>query len=106
MAKISIIMGIYNCANTLPEAIDSILQQTYKDWEIVLCDDGSSDETYEVASDYQKQYPEKIILLRNESNTGLNHTLNRCCHPPSRCGYIITQSLSWLFKSSQFNRSL
>lgn len=78
MAKISIIMGIYNCANTLPEAIDSILQQTYKDWEIVLCDDGSSDETYEVASDYQKQYPEKIILLRNESNTGLNHTLNRC----------------------------
>lgn len=78
MAKISIIMGIYNCADTLQEAIDSILQQTYKDWELVLCDDGSLDDTYKVASGYQKQYPGKIILLRNKENKGLNYTLNRC----------------------------
>ena len=38
-AKISILMGIYNCAETLPEAIDSILAQTYTDWELILCDD-------------------------------------------------------------------
>ncbi len=80
MAKISIIMGIYNCAPTLSEAIDSILMQTFTDWQLVLCDDGSEDHTYEVAKAYQGRFPEKIILLRNERNMGLNCTLNRCLH--------------------------
>ena len=39
-------MGIYNCANTLEEAIESILKQTYHDWELIMCDDGSEDNTY------------------------------------------------------------
>lgn len=38
--KISVLMGIYNCADTLAEAIDSILAQTYTNWELILCDDG------------------------------------------------------------------
>lgn len=71
-------MGIYNCAPTLPEAIDSILAQTYPNWELILCDDGSADDTYCVAAEYRDRYPEKIILLQNEKNMGLNHTLNRC----------------------------
>lgn len=78
MAKVSIIMGIYNCATTLSEAIDSILEQTFSDWELILCDDGSSDDTYLVADQYKKRYTEKIILLKNEENRGLNYTLNRC----------------------------
>lgn len=77
-AKISILMGIYNCADTLPAAIDSILAQTYSDWELILCDDGSSDATYAVAESYRQQYPQKIILLQNKKNMGLNYTLNRC----------------------------
>ena len=43
MPKISIIMGIYNCGITLDEALKSILGQTYTDWEIIMCDDGSSE---------------------------------------------------------------
>ena len=78
MAKVSIIMGIYNCAPTLPEAIDSILAQTFTDWQLVLCEDGSKDKTYEIAETYRKTYPDRIILLRNERNMGLNYTLNRC----------------------------
>ena len=77
-AKISVLMGIYNCAATLPEAIDSILAQTYTDWELILCDDGSSDDTYAVAEDYRRRFPGKIVLLRNERNMGLNFTLNHC----------------------------
>lgn len=77
-ANISILMGIYNCAATLPEAIDSILSQTYTDWELILCDDGSADDTYAVAQAYQQRYPQKIVLLKNERNMGLNHTLNHC----------------------------
>lgn len=77
-SKISVLMGIYNCSATLPDAIDSILDQTYTDWELILCDDGSQDETYAVAEAYRKKYPKQIILLKNDQNLGLNRTLNRC----------------------------
>lgn len=78
MEKISILMGIYNCATTLPEAIDSILAQTYTNWELIMCDDGSKDDTFAVATTYAMRYPEKIRLLKNEENKGLNYTLNKC----------------------------
>lgn len=76
--KISIIMGIYNCDNTLSEAINSIINQTYTNWELIMCDDGSKDATYKVAEEYQNKYPEKIKLIKNEKNMGLNFTLNHC----------------------------
>ena len=77
MAKISILMGIYNCAATLPAAIDCILAQTVTDWVLILCDDGSSDHTYGIAKKYGDRYPDKIILLQNEKNMGLPYCLNR-----------------------------
>lgn len=76
--KVSIIMGIYNCSSTLSEAIDSIIAQTYTNWELIMCDDGSKDNTYDVALSYKEKYPNKIILIKNEKNLGLNKTLNRC----------------------------
>ena len=76
--RVSIIMGIYNCADTLNEAIDSILAQTFNEWELIMCDDGSVDTTYDVALGYVQRYSEKIFLLKNSENKGLNYTLNRC----------------------------
>lgn len=70
-------MGIYNCASTLQEALDSLYTQTFQDFEIILCDDGSKDNTYEIALENQKHHP-NIVLLRNECNMGLNKTLNNC----------------------------
>lgn len=78
ISKVSIIMGIYNCEATLSEAIDSILNQTYKDWILIMCDDGSTDNTLQLANSYVKSYPDKFIVLRNVCNMGLNFTLNRC----------------------------
>lgn len=78
MAKISVVMGIYNCADTLEAAVDCVFAQTFTDWELIMCDDGSSDNTYEVAEKYASKFPEKVVLLRNEKNQGLNRTLNRC----------------------------
>lgn len=75
--KISVIMGIYNCASTLQEALDSLYAQTFQDFEIILCDDGSSDNTYKIAIDNAQKH-ENIVLLQNETNKGLNYTLNRC----------------------------
>ena len=76
--KVSIIMGIYNCEKYLSESIESLLCQTYKDWELIMCDDGSVDNTVKVAYEHVSKYPEKIKLLINEKNMGLNYTLNKC----------------------------
>jgi glycosyltransferase EpsE len=70
-------MGIYNCALTLREALDSLYAQTYQDFKIILCDDGSTDDTFAIAKEYAGAH-NNIILLRNEENKGLNYTLNRC----------------------------
>lgn len=78
MNKVSIIMGIYNCEATLSEAIESILRQTYQEWELIMCDDGSTDSTYNVAEQYRERFSDKIILLKNSENKGLNYTLNKC----------------------------
>lgn len=76
---ISIIMGIYNCATTLVEALDSIVNQTYTDWELIMCDDGSSDNTYDLAQKYIQQHPEyRMKLIKHHKNKGLNQTLNDC----------------------------
>lgn len=76
--KISVLMGIYNCADTLEEAIDSILSQTYPNWQLIMCDDCSTDDTYAVANKIAEQYPDKILLIRNEKNRKLQYTLNHC----------------------------
>lgn len=77
MIRISVLMGIYNCASTLPEALDSLYAQTYQDFKIILCDDGSQDDTYKVAKKYADEY-DNIVLISNGQNKGLNYTLNRC----------------------------
>lgn len=63
---ISVIMGVYNCADTLPEAIECIVNQTFTEWELIMCDDGSIDNTYDVAKQYADLYKGKVVLLRNE----------------------------------------
>ena len=77
MARITVLMGIYNCAPTLQEALDSLYAQTYKDFKIVMCDDGSKDETLKIAEENAKMH-ENVIVIKNERNMGLNYTLNHC----------------------------
>ena len=71
-------MGIYNCAKTLGESLDSLFFQTFNDWNLIMCDDGSTDDTYAVAEKYRLANPARIRLIKNDHNLGLNHTLNRC----------------------------
>ena len=77
MARISVLMGIYNCAPYLQEALDSLYAQTYQDFKIILCDDGSKDETYAIAQRNAEEHS-NIVLIKNERNMGLNYTLNHC----------------------------
>lgn len=83
---ISILMGIYNCAETLEEAVQCIFNQTYDNWELIMCDDCSSDNTYEIAHNLAKQ-DARIVLLQNQKNMTLAPTLNKCLEV-SRGEYI------------------
>lgn len=75
--RISVLMGIYNCAHTLQEALDSLYAQTYQGFKIILCDDGSKDDTLKIAEENAKKH-ENVIVIKNEHNMGLNYTLNHC----------------------------
>lgn len=70
-------MGIYNCEKTIIESIHSIENQTYKNWELIMCDDGSVDQTFEIAREIALKN-KKIKLIKNENNVGLAKTLNHC----------------------------
>lgn len=78
MPKVSVIMGAYNCEDTVSDAVDSILAQTYNDWEFIICDDASTDDTLNILKKYEKDNSSKIIVLHNESNKMLAGTLNEC----------------------------
>ena len=74
---VSIIMGVFNGANTLEDSINSILKQTYKDWELIICDDCSTDNSYDIMLHYAKK-DFRIKLIQNECNRGLAASLNYC----------------------------
>lgn len=70
-------MGIYNCEATLSEAIDSLIAQTFSDWHLIMCDDGSRDSTASIAKKYAAANS-NITLISNDKNLGLAATLNHC----------------------------
>ena len=78
MTTVSVVVPVYNSARYLREAIESVLQQTYMDWEMLLVDDGSSDGSCEIAVEYVKQFAPKVQLLfhPDRGNHGVSATRN------------------------------
>ena len=75
MVKVSVIIPVYNGAKYISEAIDSVLKQTFKDFEIIVIDDGSKDNSLDILLEYQTK--DKRLLIVNQSNIGLTRSLNR-----------------------------
>ena len=75
---VSVAMATYNCAPTLPEALASIENQTYTNWELVACDDASTDNSHALLEEFAARHPGKVTVLRNEINSKLSFSLNRC----------------------------
>jgi len=73
---VSVAMASYNGGKYISEQLDSIISQTYTNIEIVIVDDGSSDNTINIIKDYQAQYP-FIFLFLNERNKGVTKTFER-----------------------------
>ncbi len=76
--KISVIMAVHNCAKTVDKAIQSIMDQTYTNWVMIICDDGSTDNTLAVVKGYEEKYPDKFKVIQNEGNKKLPYSLNHC----------------------------
>lgn len=74
MDKISIIVPIYNVEKYLEKCVSSIINQTYKNIEIILVDDGSTDNCYRICDDFQKK--DKRIIVIHKKNGGLSDARN------------------------------
>jgi len=72
--KVTVVMPVYNAGRFLREAIDSILAQTFTDFEFLIIDDGSTDESQSIVRSYDDS---RIRLVRNERNLGVARTLNK-----------------------------
>jgi glycosyltransferase involved in cell wall biosynthesis len=68
-------MPVFNCAATIAQAISSILNQTFKDWELLIIDDGSTDNTIDIAACFDDP---RIILTKGGENKRLPTRLNEC----------------------------
>lgn len=72
---ISVLMSVYNGSKYLSTSIDSILNQTYKDFEFIITNDCSNDESFEILKKYEK-LDERIKIINNKENKGLTKSLN------------------------------
>ena len=65
--KLSIIIPVYNTKKYIRKCLDSILNQNFEGLEIILVNDGSTDDTPEILREYEKKYPDKIIVIDKEN---------------------------------------
>jgi len=75
-AKVSVIMSVYNGDRYLKESIESILNQTFTDFEFIIIDDGSSDSSWDILTEYASK-DRRVRLFKNEENIGLTQSLNK-----------------------------
>lgn len=74
--KVSIIMPAYNSEKYISAAIESVLNQTYKDFELIIIDDASTDSTYNIISSYMNQ-DSRIKVIKNSKNLNIGESLNK-----------------------------
>lgn len=75
MPKVSILLPTYNGAKFVAQAIESVLAQDFSDWELLVVDDGSVDDTAHIVQGFAARDP-RIIYIKNDRNLGIQKTLN------------------------------
>src|SRR5690349_801276 len=86
-ATLSVLMPVYNCERYVAEAIQSVIDQTFTDWHLLLCDDGSVDGTRKILETYAAQ-DDRIQLFSNSGNLGKIATIERL-YPLTRGRYVV-----------------
>lgn len=86
MIQVSVILPIYNGEKTLSNTLDSLLEQTFNDFEVIACIDGTTDGSEVILKRYAPKF-KNFTILKNEVNRGLGPTMNRLVHQ-SKGNYI------------------
>ena len=74
MTKISVLVPVHNGEKTIQASLESILSQTFNDFEVIIIDDCSTDKSYEIVSQIKDP---RIVIMKNDHNIGLSASLNR-----------------------------
>lgn len=70
--KISVAIPVYNVKRYLKKCLDSVLEQSYRNYEIILVDDKSTDGSLEICEQYTARHPDRITLIAKEHNEGVD----------------------------------
>lgn len=76
MPLVSVVMPVYNVSKYLRQAIESVLDQTYRNLELIMIDDCSSDESLQIMKEYARK-DDRIVVLANDTNQGVASTRNK-----------------------------
>jgi glycosyltransferase involved in cell wall biosynthesis len=94
MPKISVLMPLYNVENFIAQAIESVLNQTYTDFELIIVDNCSTDRSVEIARNYESD--KRVKIFENDENIGAVRNWNQCML------YASGEYLKFLFADDYF----
>jgi glycosyltransferase involved in cell wall biosynthesis len=100
MPRVSVITTVYNGEKYIREAIDSVLNQTLEDFELIAVNDGSTDETLEILRSYEDP---RIIIIDNQKNIGIPKSLNKALGI-ARGEYIVRQDADDISSDTRLER--
>ncbi len=104
---VEILLPVYNGVKYLAEQIDSILNQSYKDWILKIRNDGSNDKSKDIINAYCERYPDKIIQIQSpEHNIGLVKSLNILLSAYPHCEYIMFSDQDDVWFENKIGESL
>jgi len=110
--KISIIIPTYNRAWCIQKAIESLLKQNYSNWELIIIDDGSTDNTKEICKNYLEKNKIKYFYKQNSWKlSSVNYAINNLIDKKSDILFILDSDdelLPWILKdvNEEFNKNL
>lgn len=85
---VAILMAVYNGETFLKKQLDSIAAQTFKNWRLFVIDDGSTDASFEILQDYQKQWGDNKLIITKLPNQGCTRAfLSLACDPAIQADY-------------------
>lgn len=93
--KLSVIVPVYNTGNYLNKCIDSILKQTFQNFELIIVDDGSTDNSLDILRSYEKKHPSKIKVISQE-NKGQANARNNAISVSKGEFYSFVDSDDWI----------
>ena len=99
--KVSIIIPLYNVEKFVPRLVDSVISQDYENIEIILVDDGSTDNSGKIADDYSKR--DRRIIVIHKNNGGVSTARNAGIRAATGEYILFVDGDDWVVPISQFS---